>query len=137
MPAIGNALAHRFVQERQHAQRRHELAKRRRTTHNRCRQVSSEASKTKPELVSKAADYLTSNTFRSDSVAATLTFLFYNLAQRPALVEELRAELLSLGGNFDAKALQPLPQLNSVISETLRLYPVVNLNHKTTMFTQR
>ncbi|KAL9092406.1 MAG: hypothetical protein Q9159_000914 [Coniocarpon cinnabarinum] len=58
----------------------------------------------------------------SDTTSATLIFLFYQLARNPDTAERLYQELEGLDIT-DVTALQQLPMLNGVISETLRLHP--------------
>ncbi|MCJ1385516.1 hypothetical protein MMC17_008639 [Xylographa soralifera] len=60
----------------------------------------------------------------SDTVAATLVFVFYFLATLPQEQTKLREELRGIDV-FDRKSLQLLPHLNGVINETLRLRPPV------------
>ena len=62
----------------------------------------------------------------SETVAFTMTMLFYNLTRHPAQVKKLRAELDSLDSIHEASALKSLRHLNAVINETLRLYPPVS-----------
>jgi cytochrome P450 len=59
----------------------------------------------------------------SDTTAATITHLFYHLANDPACSQKLREEIATLNGNFEASSLQKLPYMNAVINETLRLHP--------------
>ncbi|TVY81920.1 Tryprostatin B 6-hydroxylase [Lachnellula suecica] len=64
----------------------------------------------------------------SDTTAATLTCLFYELAKNPAEISKLREEILSTVGpdeNIMHQQLQYLKHLNAVINETLRLHPPV------------
>ncbi|KAL9062619.1 MAG: hypothetical protein Q9161_009778 [Pseudevernia consocians] len=60
----------------------------------------------------------------SDTVAPTLVYLFYEIAQRPSEVLKLLLELQSVNVS-DHNELQALPHLNGFISETLRLHPPV------------
>ncbi|KAI1298195.1 cytochrome P450 [Xylaria venustula] len=62
----------------------------------------------------------------SDTVAATLGFLFFYLARHPEHVGRLRAELLPLrssGRKFLHQNIVNAEHLNAVINETLRLHP--------------
>jgi cytochrome P450 len=64
----------------------------------------------------------------SETTAGTLTHLFYYLAANPSKQTLLRSELSTLpksSAEVDFKALQDAPFLNSVINETLRLWPPV------------
>lgn len=63
----------------------------------------------------------------SDTTAATLTFLFFHLAQRPDLVARLRAELepLCAGGAWADADIKGATLLNACINEALRLHPPV------------
>ncbi|KAF2679346.1 cytochrome P450 [Lentithecium fluviatile CBS 122367] len=61
----------------------------------------------------------------SDTSASVLVFLFYFLASRPSLQQDLRAELTNVGDVWNLSNLEPLPLLNATISETLRLYPPI------------
>lgn len=64
----------------------------------------------------------------SDTVTASLTFLFYHLACEPKQVEKLRREideLWSEGEEFDAKKVANAEHLNAVINESLRMHPPV------------
>ncbi|KAJ1327353.1 cytochrome P450 family 628 [Microdochium nivale] len=65
----------------------------------------------------------------SDTTASTLVYLFYNLAARPELAGQVRAELEAAGIRADADvsvtALQSMTYMNAVINETLRLHPPV------------
>ncbi|KAI1136397.1 putative cytochrome P450 monooxygenase [Hypoxylon sp. FL0543] len=63
----------------------------------------------------------------SDTTAATLSHVFYQLACHPEHVEILRKELLPLmndDGTFDHLKIQNADHLNAVINEALRLNPV-------------
>ena len=63
----------------------------------------------------------------SDTTAATLTFLFYHLAQEPAIVEQIREELrpLTAQGEWHDKDIHNAATLNGAINEALRLHPPV------------
>lgn len=63
----------------------------------------------------------------SDTGAATLSHVLYELARHPEHVAKLRTELLPLispDGSISHKAVSDAPHLNAIITETLRLYPV-------------
>ena len=64
-------------------------------------------------------------TFRSDNVGTTLTFVFYHLAQSPAYQHMIRQELVKVSSMTDIQTLKNLPGLQSVIKESLRLYPPI------------
>lgn len=94
-----------------------------------------------------ASEMLDHTTAGSETVRVTLTFLQYKLSRRPELQKTLRHELLQLSPQFkfatrsfidseefeepltfedgipDPKALDALPILDSILKETLRLYP--------------
>jgi tryprostatin B 6-hydroxylase len=62
----------------------------------------------------------------SDTTAATLTYLFYHLAQEPAIVEQIREELRPLTqGEWHDKDIHNCATLNGAINEALRLHPPV------------
>ena len=64
----------------------------------------------------------------SDTTAATLTCLFFQLALHPEKVVTLQEEideLFNSTGTVDAASLGKLPYLNAVINETLRMHPPV------------
>ncbi|KAK5049564.1 hypothetical protein LTR84_004493 [Exophiala bonariae] len=60
----------------------------------------------------------------SGTTSTTLTYLLYALAKDSDRQERLREELRSSAGD-SLNELQPLPYLNAVIKETLRLYPTI------------
>ncbi|KAL8782595.1 MAG: hypothetical protein Q9195_009618 [Heterodermia aff. obscurata] len=64
----------------------------------------------------------------ADTVAATLTPLFYHLAAEPTHIEKLRAEIATIwkeGTPFNVWDFQNAEYLNGVINEALRLHPAV------------
>lgn len=64
----------------------------------------------------------------SDTTAATLTHLFYHIAEDPSIVDKLREELsqhVTPDGEVDHKEIQEAPYINGCINETLRLHPPV------------
>ncbi|KAK4627014.1 Cytochrome P450 monooxygenase [Fulvia fulva] len=62
----------------------------------------------------------------SDTTSATLTYLFYHLAQDPSHVKKLRDELRPLTqGEWSDKDIQHADHLNGAINEALRLHPPV------------
>ncbi|KAF8890381.1 cytochrome P450 [Infundibulicybe gibba] len=71
-----------------------------------------------------------------DTTSSTLTFIIYMLAEHPAVLQRLRGEILTKLGNnrrptFDD--FRDMRYLRAVINETLRLYPVVPFNLRTTI----
>ena len=69
-----------------------------------------------------------------DTTASTLSWLFFELAQRPDVVQKLRAEVLSTVGP-DAAAtyeqLKSMKYMSWTLNEILRLYPSVPMNTRT------
>lgn len=62
----------------------------------------------------------------SDTTAATLTYLFFYLAQDPSQIQALREELRPLTqGEWSNKDILVAPHLNGVINEALRMHPPV------------
>lgn len=64
----------------------------------------------------------------SDTTAATLTHIFYELAGNPEHILKLREEVaphIDSSGNILHQNIQYLDHLNGVIFETLRLHPPV------------
>lgn len=64
----------------------------------------------------------------SDTTAATLTCVFWHLAQEPAQIKSLRVEVdeyYRVNGQADANGLAQLKHLDAVINESLRLHPPV------------
>lgn len=62
----------------------------------------------------------------SDTTAATLTYLFYHLAQHPGIVQQIRNELQPLcQGYWTDKEIKHVDWLNGAINEALRLHPPV------------
>ena len=60
-----------------------------------------------------------------ETTASALTWLFYWIHYLPEVKEKLLHELNSLGDKPDYKEINNLSYLDAVISETLRIYPVV------------
>jgi cytochrome P450 len=66
-----------------------------------------------------------------DTTAVTLSWLFYELSQHPAIVAKLREEIVGRVGEQGEPSYEDLKSmryLNHVVNETLRLYPVVPYN---------
>ncbi|KAL0948934.1 hypothetical protein HGRIS_009041 [Hohenbuehelia grisea] len=69
-----------------------------------------------------------------DTTATTITFAVYMLAQHPKVFAQLREEILTKVGPSRSPTyedLRELKYLRAVINETLRLYPVVPFNSRT------
>jgi tryprostatin B 6-hydroxylase len=82
---------------------------------------------TAQDMLNLQADARTIIVAGSDTTAATLTHIFYELARHPEHVRLFRKELGSLSkgnGSFENQDIQYASHLNAVIHETLRLYPV-------------
>ncbi|GLB11388.1 hypothetical protein AtubIFM57258_008256 [Aspergillus tubingensis] len=58
----------------------------------------------------------------SDTTAVTLTYLVWAVLSQPKLQHDLEEEVSALDPNYNEAALEELPLLNAVITETLRLY---------------
>lgn len=58
----------------------------------------------------------------TDTTGVTLTYLVWNVLQRPVIQQKLEEEVAALPADFKEKDLIELPWLNGVIEETLRLY---------------
>lgn len=66
-----------------------------------------------------------------DAIAIPLTNIFFNLARHPAVWRTLREEVLAIGSEeITVRRLKGLSYLQSVISETFRLYPGVGTNER-------
>jgi tryprostatin B 6-hydroxylase len=62
----------------------------------------------------------------SDTTSATLTYLFFHLAQNPKIVQKLREELDPLTkGDWSDKDIRSAQCLNGCINEALRMHPPV------------
>ncbi|MDJ0633943.1 MAG: cytochrome P450 [Xenococcaceae cyanobacterium MO_188.B29] len=61
-----------------------------------------------------------------ETTASALAWLFYWIHYLPEVEDKLRFELDSLGENPDYKEINNLAYLDAVISETLRIYPIVS-----------
>ncbi|KAF4615947.1 hypothetical protein D9613_011384 [Agrocybe pediades] len=69
-----------------------------------------------------------------DTTASTLTFTIYMLAEHPAVLQKLRQEILEKIGSQRRPTyddFRDMKYLKAVINETLRLYPVVPFNIRT------
>jgi len=69
-----------------------------------------------------------------DTTAATMTFAVWMLSQHPDVLRKLREETLSVVGSSRTPTLEDLRDmkyLRAVINETLRLYPAVPFNART------
>jgi hypothetical protein len=91
-----------------------------------------------PRRLEIASDMFDENAAGLETSGNTLTYLYYELSQRPDLQAKLREELLTLSPSFtfpvpegqetevpDPKAIDHLPLLNSILQETLRLHQAV------------
>jgi cytochrome P450 len=67
-----------------------------------------------------------------DTVAHTSAFLLWELVSNPALMERCTAEADALfpGGVFDASRLRGLETLTAAVTETLRRYPMADINQR-------
>ncbi|KAI9869682.1 MAG: hypothetical protein M1830_005221, partial [Pleopsidium flavum] len=71
-----------------------------------------------------------------DTTAATLSWTFYELAQHPEIVQKLRREILESVGPTRPPTysdLKSMRYLQHVMNETLRLYPAVPFNVRTSL----
>lgn len=71
------------------------------------------------EILSEARGYIIAG---SDTTSNTLTYLAWSVCRNDDIRRRLVEELLTLPADFDDNTLKPLPYLNQVIDETLRLY---------------
>ncbi|MGF1488766.1 MAG: cytochrome P450 [Prochloraceae cyanobacterium] len=60
-----------------------------------------------------------------ETTASALAWLFYWIHYLPEIKDKLLFELDSIGDSSDYKEINNLPYLDAVISETLRIYPIV------------
>ncbi|KAI6040657.1 cytochrome P450 [Pisolithus marmoratus] len=71
-----------------------------------------------------------------DTTATTLTFLVYMLSQHPDVLKRLRTEVLSTVGSSRRPTyndVREMKYMRAVINETLRLYPAVPFNVRTSI----
>ena len=71
------------------------------------------------EILSEARAYIVAG---SDTTTNTLTYLLWSVCRNEDIRSKLAEELKALPEDFDDNILKPLPYLNQVIDETLRLY---------------
>ncbi|CRG91768.1 putative sterigmatocystin biosynthesis P450 monooxygenase STCB [Talaromyces islandicus] len=74
------------------------------------------------ELLFNAQAYIVAG---SDTTAVTLTYLIYCVCKHPKVLKKLVEEVQSLPDNFTDKECRELPFIDQVMTETMRLYPVV------------
>jgi cytochrome P450 len=70
-----------------------------------------------------------------DTTAGTLTFVVWMLSEHPNVLQKLREEILTVVGSSrspTSEDLRAMKYLKAVINETLRLYPAVPFNSRTT-----
>jgi cytochrome P450 len=76
-------------------------------------------------------------TFRSDTTAATLSFIAYEFCKNPHVQVKLRMEIDAVTSgkpHLDVEDVQNIPYLDGVINEALRLHPSVShLHHSPNM----
>lgn len=70
-----------------------------------------------------------------DSTSSTLSWFFYILAQKPAIVDKILEEIhthlgFKSGERWQAKDLREMVYLHGAINESLRLFPPLPFNHK-------
>ncbi|KDQ55429.1 hypothetical protein JAAARDRAFT_37440 [Jaapia argillacea MUCL 33604] len=71
-----------------------------------------------------------------DTTAGTLTFVIYLLSQHPRVLFRLRQEILAVVGSHTRPThenLREMKYLRAVINETLRLFPIVPFNVRTSI----
>lgn len=71
------------------------------------------------EILSEARSFIVAG---SDTTSNSLTYLVWSVCRNDDIRRTLAEELRALPGEFDDSMLKPLPYLNQVIDETLRLY---------------
>ncbi|KAL2831535.1 putative cytochrome P450 [Aspergillus cavernicola] len=71
------------------------------------------------EIVNEAISFIIAGT---DTTATTMTYLVWEVCRNPHIKKLLLTELAGLQDHYDHDDLRPLPYLNQVIMETLRLY---------------
>ncbi|KAH7311409.1 putative cytochrome P450 [Stachybotrys elegans] len=81
----------------------------------------------KQDMLTLRSDSRTIIVAGSDTTAATLSHIFWQLASHPEHIDLLRKELAPLAsedGTFEHQKIQHADHLNAIINETLRLNPV-------------
>ncbi|MBE3046280.1 cytochrome P450 [Candidatus Bathyarchaeota archaeon] len=71
------------------------------------------------EIIADARGYIIAG---SDTTSNSLTYLVWSVCRNDDIRHRLVEELMALPADFDDQMLKPLPYLNQVIDETLRLY---------------
>ncbi|GLH01137.1 Cytochrome P450 6k1 [Gryllus bimaculatus] len=77
-------------------------------------------------LISQSFTFLSAG---FDTTSTTMSFALYHLAKNEAIQDKLRAQLKKVqkehNGKLTYEAMQNVPYLDMIISETLRMYPVL------------
>lgn len=71
------------------------------------------------EIINEAISFIIAG---SDTTATTMTYMVWEVCRNPQIKATLLEELAALPEQFQHDDLRPLPYLNQVITETLRLY---------------
>nr|A0A517FND0.1 RecName: Full=Cytochrome P450 CYP94D109; Short=PpCYP94D109 [Paris polyphylla]QDS03630.1 cytochrome P450 CYP94D109 [Paris polyphylla] len=76
-----------------------------------------------------------------DTTSSTMAFFFWQVSTRPSICQKIKEEIVSVrknhnnsqGGAFTLEELREMDYLHAVLSETLRLYPIVPLHARYTL----